>query len=47
MYRLPGLSLPAAAVVMDQAARMTLVRLRHNNTYQDLGEDFGVTHQTA
>ena len=70
MYRLPGLSLRAAAVVMElaerefpawdnkgigrprsltlyEAVRMTLVRLRRNNTYQDLGEDFGVTHQTA
>lgn len=69
MYRLPGLSVRAAAVVMElaerefpdwdkgmgrprsltlyQAVRMTLVRLRRNNTYQDLGEDFGVTHQTA
>lgn len=26
---------------------MTLVRLRRNNTYQELGEDFGVTRQTA
>lgn len=70
MYRLPGLSLRAAAVVMElaerelpawdnkgigrprsltlyEAVRMTLVRLRRNNTYQDLDEDFGVTHQTA
>lgn len=70
VYRLPGLRLPAAAVVMElaerefpawdskgvgrprsltlsEAVRMTLVRLRRNNTYQDLGEDFRVTHQTA
>ena len=69
MYRLPGLSLRAAAVVMElaerefpawdkgvgrprlltlyQAVRMTLVRLRRHNTYQDLGEDFGVTHPPA
>ena len=26
---------------------MTLVRLRRNNTYEELGEDFGVTRQTA
>lgn len=69
MYRLPGLSLGAAAVVMDlaqrefpdwdkgvgrprlltlyRAVRMTLVRLRRNHTYQELGADSGVTGQTA
>lgn len=69
MYRLPGLSLDAAAVVMDlagqefsdwhkqvgrpraltlyQAVRMTLIRLRRNLTYGELGEDFNVTPQTA
>src|SRR5512135_1370404 len=35
------------SLTLYQAVRMTLVRLRRNNTYQDLGEDFGVTHQTA
>ncbi|WP_322747995.1 MULTISPECIES: transposase family protein, partial [unclassified Frankia] len=29
------------------ALRMTLVRLRRNNTYEELGEDFGVGRQTA
>ncbi|WP_322777897.1 transposase family protein, partial [Frankia sp. Cas4] len=69
MYRLPGLSVRAGAVVMElaeqkfpdwdmgvgrprllslyEALRMTLIRLRRNNTYEELGEDFGVARQTA
>ena len=34
-------------LTLYEAVRVTLARLRRNNTYQDLGEDFGVTHQTA
>ena len=34
-------------MTLYQAVRMTLVRLRRNHTYQELGADFGVTGQTA
>lgn len=35
------------SLTLYQAVRMTLVRLRRNNTYQDPGEDFEVTRPTA